>query len=260
MKHLIEYGSITVVALALWLLPRPLNWTPKQTGFALGGATALTFWLIARSRTAIWETHQQEALDYQSERQQAEQQAAQLQQSQHVQQLYAQLQQEAAQKEAQLIQAAQQRFALIEQRYQELQQAKAEFERQRQIAAQQPTAVDRARILLAEQKEMLQIGLELAKEQATVEHHLEQHRQQLGMANPQDVQAQALLQVMQQMEQLAARLPAQSGGRQTVNVPAHAVGQSNARQSMQSVAFTEPTYDQFWGEPDQPHYDEVTID
>ena len=113
MKGLIEYVGVGIVALSLWLLPRPLGWSPKQTGFALVSSAGLAAWVIMRSQAAILESHQQELLDFKAHQEDVEAQARRAQlaaaQAQQQAQLSAQwqqfqqeLEQAAAQKDAQL--------------------------------------------------------------------------------------------------------------------------------------------------------------
>ncbi len=288
MKGLAEYAGVGVVALALWLLPRPLGWLPKQTGFALAAAASLSGWVIIRSQAAIIESNQRETSDFKAEQDTVEIQAqqshlaaiAQRQQAQLAAQRHEfqqELEQAAAQKDAELTELAQSKLTTLEQLYQQLEQARAEFaqqrqefERQQQLAAAQPSLVDQARAKVAEQRQMLQVGLDLAKEQVFVENELEKYRQELGAPKPQDAQSAALLQLMEGMERLNARVNQQPGLAAYPTVETSAVP-SGARQQQRAApganfaqtGFTEPEYNRAWSDAEQPassHSDEVVID
>ena len=289
MKGLVEYAGVSVVALALWLLPRPLGWTPKQTGFALAATVGLSAWVIVRSQAAIREVDQQEVLDFQANQEQIEQtahqaqlaaatarqqaqlvaaqQQQQLEMSAQRQQFQRELDEAVAAKDAELSQSLQARmnvleaqYAYIEQQKQELERRIAEFEQQQQIAAQRPSVVEQAKAKVEEQKEMLTVGLDLAKAKLSMEHELGKHRAQLGMPDPQTAQSAAIAQIMSVLETQQQRLDQQlPGAAQTVNVRAKAMKRQTA-----PVGFTEPVYDPGWAEEppaESDRYDdEVVID
>lgn len=291
MKGLAEYAGVGIVAVALWLLPRPLGWTPKQTGFALFTSASLSAWIIMRSQAAIVESRDHELTDFKAHQDQIEAQAERAQlsaaaQAQQVelaaqwQQFQQQLDRAAAQKDAELAEVAQAKFAAVQHRYEELQQMQAalnqqidEFQQQQQIAAQQPSLIEQAKAKVAEQQQMLKIGLELAKTQVETEAELDKFRQSLGAAKPQDAQAAALMQLMEGMEALNAKIgPQQAGLRAahpTVDIYAAQPGgagrtgrAAGSPSGFQPVGFTEPAYNSAWveapGEPD--NFDEVVID
>lgn len=289
MKGLAEYAGIGIVALALWLLPRPLGWMPKQTGVALAAAASLSAWVIIRSQAAIVESKQQELLDFKAQQDTIEIQAqqshlaaiAQRQQAQLAaerQQFQQELNRAVVEKDAELTELAQSKLATLEQLYQQLEQARAEFEQQRQeferqqqIAAAQPSLVEQAKAKVAEQRQMLEIGLDLAKGQVHVEHELEQYRQSLGASKPQDAQSAALLQLMEGMERLNARVNQQQSGLaayptvDTSAVPAGARQQRRAAPTANfaQTGFTEPEYNRAWSDAEPPassYSDEVVID
>jgi hypothetical protein len=284
MKGLAEYAGVSVVALALWLLPRPLGWTPKQTGIALATSASLGVWVIMRSQAAIIESHEQELRDFKAYQEQVEVQteraqlsaAAQAQQAQlsaQWQQFQQELEQAAAQKDAELSEVAQAKFEMLQQKHNELQQAQAalnqqihEFEQQKQIAAQQPSLIEQAKAKVAEQQQMLKLGLELAKTQVEADAELEKFRASLGASKPQDAQAAALLQLMQGMEALSAKIDQPQAGLRaaypTLDVNATPSGARARRPAAVPARFTEPEYDSAWADPPAQNdlYQEVVID